>query len=131
MTSRMSIHPEDHAPGIGSVTSGQSPTPGQLLCQAFSDTFNGGGWVDAPVWDDFDEDGQARYALAAARYEELRPEFAAAPDQNAALLALVDRFNRFLASDRNQADAYNILVKGAFADWERAVAAIAKTTGGG
>lgn len=53
----------------------------------------------------------------------------AAPDQNAALLALVDRFNRFLASDRNQADAYNILVKGAFADWEAAAEAIAKATG--
>ena len=39
---------------------------GELLCQAFSDTFNGGGWADAPSWDDFDDDQKARWQLATA-----------------------------------------------------------------
>lgn len=67
-------------------------------------------------------DGDARPVEANARL------IAAAPDQLAALLALVERFNRFLSSDRNQADAYNCLVKGAFPDWSHAVAAIEKAT---
>lgn len=45
--------------------------PGQLLQRAFADTFNGGGWAEAPDWADFDADEQARWAVAEARYRFL------------------------------------------------------------
>ena len=38
---------------------------GKLLAQAFADTFNGGGWADPPVWDDYDDEQKARWQGAA------------------------------------------------------------------
>jgi len=46
-------------------------SPGQRLCQAFADTFEGGGWAEPLAWEDFDEAGQARWERAAARLAEL------------------------------------------------------------
>lgn len=34
---------------------------GERLCEAFAETFEGGGWADAPAWDDFDDRQQDRW----------------------------------------------------------------------
>ena len=47
------------------------PTPGMLFCQAFADTFEGGGWAEAPIWENFDDEGKRRWERAAARHREL------------------------------------------------------------
>lgn len=43
----------------------------ETLCQAFADTFEGGGWVDAPAWENFDDHGKERWSRAAKRFAEL------------------------------------------------------------
>ncbi len=50
--------------GVPTQDAGRAIT-GELLCEAFAETFNGGGWADAPVWADFDEEQQARWNAAA------------------------------------------------------------------
>ena len=44
----------------------QRKSDGELLCEAFAETFEGGGWADAPVWNDFDERQQDRWNRTAA-----------------------------------------------------------------
>jgi len=51
------------------------PLTGQILQQAFADTFQGGGWIESPDWADFDDDQKARWDRAAWRLAEIiRPE---------------------------------------------------------
>jgi hypothetical protein len=76
----MSIASQEHAQtasdGQGNpalATTDGELTLGKLLCQAFSDTFNGGGWAEPPEWGDFDEDQQHRWQLAAQRFAEISP----------------------------------------------------------
>ena len=54
---------------------------------------------------------------------------ASAPEMAEALEALIRRMDAFNASDRSQADAYYCLVKGGYAEWEAARAALAKARG--
>lgn len=53
-------------------------TPGQHLHALWSAHFNGAGWADPPLWEDFDEEGHARWeANAKAIGENIRMALAA------------------------------------------------------
>lgn len=53
----------DSAASACGLTAGdaQRKSDGERLCEAFAETFQGGGWADAPAWGDFDEGQQDRW----------------------------------------------------------------------
>lgn len=88
----------EHRDALLSTADTGGAETGERLCQAFADTFEGGGWADAPVWSDFDERQQQRWQRAADRYAELAP-----PDP--ALQAALAEVERLRASNKALVEA--------------------------